>query len=106
MYTGLMNIIFNPQKLSLSDRFRQRIQTKFEQGLGKLLSNYQEDLKIASLAIEKVARSGYEIKFDMNLPGCPINIRDSHRVLMDGVIRVRNQAKRQIKKYLEKMRGY
>jgi ribosome-associated translation inhibitor RaiA len=101
-----MNIIFNPQKLSLSDRFRQRIQTKFDQGLGKLLSNYQEDLKIASLAIEKVARSGYEIKFDMNLPGCPINIRDSHRVLMDGVIRVRNQAKRQIKKYLEKMRGY
>ncbi|EKD53386.1 MAG: hypothetical protein ACD_61C00053G0006 [uncultured bacterium] len=101
-----MNIIFNQQKLSLSDRFRQRIQTKFDQGLGKLLSNYQEDLKIASLAIEKVARSGYEIKFDMNLPGCPINIRDSHRVLMDGVIRVRNQAKRQIKKYLEKMRGY
>jgi ribosome-associated translation inhibitor RaiA len=106
VYTGFMNIIFNPQKLSLSDRFRQRIQTKFDQGLGKLLVNYQEDLKVASLAIEKVARSGYEIKFDMNLPGCPINIRDSHRVLMDGVIRVRNQAKRQIKKYLEKMRGY
>ena len=101
-----MNIIFNPQKLTLSDRFRQRIQTKFDQGLGKLLTSYKEDLKIASLAIEKVTKSGYEIKFDMNLPGCPINIRDTHRVLMDGVIRVRNQAKRQIKKYLEKMRGY
>ena len=106
MYTGFMNIIFNPQKLTLSDRFRKRIQTKFDQGLGKLLKNYQEDLKIASLAVEKVTRSGYEIKFDINLPGCPINIRDTHRVLMDGVIRVRNQAKRQIKKYLERMRGY
>ena len=53
-----------------------------------------------------VARSGHEIKFDMNLPGCPINIRDTHRVLMDGVIRVRNQARRQIKKSIEKMRGY
>jgi len=42
----------------------------------------------------------------MNLPGCPINIRDTHRVLMDGVIRVRNQARRQIKKSIEKMRGY
>ena len=70
------------------------------------MKNYQEDLKVASLAIEKVTRSGYEIKFDMNLPGCPINIKDSHRVLMDGVIRVRNQAKRQIKKSIEKMRGY
>jgi len=49
-----MNIIFNPQKLLLSDRFKQRIQTKFDQGLGKLLKNYQEDLKVASLAIEKV----------------------------------------------------
>jgi len=101
-----MNIIFNPQKLLLSDRFKQRIQTKFDQGLGKLLKNYQEDLKVATLAIEKVTRSGYEIKFDMNLPGCPINIRDTHRVLMDGVIRVRNQARRQIKKSIEKMRGY
>lgn len=101
-----MNIIFNPQKLSLSDRFKQRIQTKFDQGLGKLLKNYQEDLKVASLSVEKVTRSGYEIKFDMNLPGTPINIRDTHKVLMDGIIRVRNQAKRQIKKYIEKMRGY
>ena len=101
-----MNIIINPQKLSISDHFKERIQTKFDQGLGKLLNNYQEDLKIASLSIEKVTRSGYEIKFDMNLPGCPINIRDTHQVLMDGIVRVRNQAKRQIKKYIEKMRGY
>ena len=101
-----MNIIFNPQKLSISDRFRQRIQTKFDQSLGKLLKNYQEDLKIASLSIEKVTRSGYEIKFDMNLPGCPINIKDTHKVLLDGIVRVRNKARRQIQKYLEKMRGY
>lgn len=101
-----MNIIFNPQKLSISDRFKSRIQTKFDQGLGKLLKNYQEDLKVASLSLEKVTRSGYEIKFDMNLPGCPINIKDTHKVLLDGIVRVRNQARRQIKKYLEKMRGY
>lgn len=101
-----MNIIFNPQKLLLTDRFRKKIQTKFDQGLGKLLLHYQEDLKVASLSIEKLSRSGYQIKFDMNLPGCPINIRDTHRVLLDGIIRVRNQAKRQIKKSIEKMRGY
>lgn len=101
-----MNIIFNPQKLAISEKFKERIQTKFDQGLGNLLKNYQEDLKIASLSIEKVTRSGFEIKFDMNLPGCPINIKDTHKVLLDGIIRVRNQAKRQIKKYLEKMRGY
>jgi ribosome-associated translation inhibitor RaiA len=101
-----MNIIFNPQKMTISDRLRKRIETKFETGLGKYLKHYQEDLKIASLAIEKKSRSGYEIKFAMNLPGCPINIKDTHKVLLDGVIRVRNQAKRQVQKYLEKLRGY
>lgn len=101
-----MNIVFNPQKLNISDRLKKRIETKFETGLGKYLKHYQEDLKIASLSIEKKSRSGYEIKFDMNLPGCPINIKDTHKVLLDGIIRVRNQAKRQIQKYLEKMRGY
>ena len=101
-----MNIIFNPQKMTMSDRLRKRIETKFTTGLGKFLKHYQEDLKIASLAIEKVSRSGYEIKFDMNLPGCPINIKDTHKVLLDGVIRVRNQAKRQVQKYLGKRRNY
>jgi len=101
-----MKIIFNPQKLTINDRLKKRIETKFESGLGKYLKHYQEDLKVASLSIEKVSRSGYEIKFDMNLPGCPINIKDTHKVLIDGVIRVRNQARRQIQKYLEKLRGY
>lgn len=101
-----MQIIFNTQKIIISDRFRQRIVNKFEQGLGKLLQNYQEEMKVGLLAIEKVSKSGYEIKFDMNLPGCPINIKDTHKILLDGVMRVRDQAKRQIKKHLEKLRGY
>ncbi len=90
----------------LSDRLKKRIETKFENGLGKYLKHYQEDLKVASLSIEKKTRSGYEIKFDMNLPGCPINIKDTHKVLLDGIIRVKNQAKRQIQKYLDKMRDF
>lgn len=101
-----MNIIFNPQKMNISDRLKKRIETKFETGLGKYLKHYQEDLKVASLSIEKKTRSGYEIKFDMNLPGCPINIKDTHKVLLDGIIRVRNQAKRQVQKFIEKMRKY
>lgn len=101
-----MNIIFNPQKMTISDRLRRKIETKFETGLGKYLKHYQEDLKIASLSIEKVSRSGYEIKFDMNLPGCPINIKDTHKILLDGILRVRNQAKRQVQKYVEKLRKY
>ena len=72
----------------------------------KLLKKYQDDLKVASLSIEKLTRAGYQIKFDMNLPGLPINIKETHKVLIDGVVRVRNQAKRQIKKYLEKLRPY
>lgn len=100
-----MNITFNPQKMTISDRLKKRIETKFETGLGKYLKHYQEDLKQASLSIEKVSRSGYEIKFDMNLPGCPINIKDTHKVLLDGIIRVRNKAKRQVRKNIGKLRN-
>lgn len=101
-----MNILFNPQKVVISDRFRDLVKNKFETGLGKLLTHYQEDLKVASLSIEKLNKSGFEIKFDMNLPGCPINIKDNHKILFVGLLRVRNQAKRQVKKFLEKMRKY
>ncbi len=100
-----MQILFNPQKISITERFRLKISNKFEQGLGKLLVHYQEELKVGSLSIEKVS-SGFEIKFDMNLPGCPINIKDTHKILLDGILRVRDQAKRQIKKHLEKLRGH
>jgi|GEM_PF-1682692 ribosome-associated translation inhibitor RaiA len=99
-----MKLTFNPQKLTISDRLKKRIETKFETGLGKYLKHYQEDLKLASLAIEKVSRSGYEIKFDMNLPACPIHIKDNHKVLLDGIIRVRNKANRQVRKNIGKLR--
>jgi len=101
-----MKIIINEQKLKISEKLRQKIQIKFDRGLEKFLHSYQEDLKVASLSIEKITRAGYQIKFDMNLPGLPINIKDTHKVLMDGVVRVRNQARRQIKKYLEKLKRY
>ena len=100
-----MKIFINEQKLTISDRLKERIQTKFKT-LEKYLKHYQEDLKNASLAIEKKSRSGYEIKFDMNLPGCPINVQKVSKVLMDGLIDVRNDAKRQIKKASDKLRGY
>lgn len=101
-----MQIFINEQKLKISDRLKQKIQTKFDNGLEKLLSHYQEDLKNASLTIEKITRAGYRVKFDMNLPGCPINIEKYNRVLFDGIIQVRNHAKRQIKKSLDKLRSF
>ncbi len=100
-----MQILINAQKISITDSFREKITRKFQQSLEKLLSHYQPDLKVASLAIEKNG-TGFEIKFDMNLPGCPINIKDNHKILLDGLLRVRDKAKRQIKKHLEQLRGH
>ena len=101
-----MHIFINEQKIKISDRLKQKIQVKFDRGLEKLLGHYQDDLKNASLSIEKITRSGYEIKFDMNLPGCPVNIKKTSKVLIDGIVQVRNDAKRQIKKAIEKMRVF
>ncbi len=99
-----MQILFNTQKISITDSFKARITKKFEQGLGKFLVHYQEDLKVGLISIEKVASENYEIKFDMNLPGCPVNIKATHKILLDGLMEVRDQAKRQIKKNLEILR--
>ena len=101
-----MKIFINEQKLKISDRLKQKIQIKFDRGLEKLLTHYQEDLKNASLSIERISRAGYRIKFDMNLPGCPVNIEKTSHVLIDGIVQVRNHAKRQIKKALEQLRAF
>ncbi len=100
-----MQILINTQKISITDKFKEKIVKKFEQSLEKLLTNYQPDLKIASLSIEKSGPM-FQIKFDMNLPACPINIKDEHKILLDGLLRVRDTAKRQIKKHLEKLRSH
>ncbi len=100
-----MQILINTQKISITDRFKEKIIKKFELSLEKLLTSYQPDLKVASLSIEK-SGSVFQIKFDMNLPACPINIKDEHKILLDGLLRVRDTAKNQIKKHLEKLRSH
>lgn len=101
-----MQIFINEQKLKISDRLKQKIQVKFDRGLEKFLTHYQNDLKNASLSIEKITRAGYRVKFDMNLPGCPVNVEKTNHVLLDGIIQVRNDAKRQIKKALDKLKSF
>ena len=101
-----MQLFINEQKLKLSERLKNRIKVKFDRGLEKLLSHYQDDMKNGSLSIEKITRAGYHIKFAMNLPGCPVNIEKTSKVLIDGIVQVRNHAKRQIKKSLEKLRVF
>lgn len=101
-----MQIFINEQNIKISDRLKNKILTKFETGLGRLLKNYQDDLQKASLSIEKNLRSGYQIKFDMNLPGCPVNVKSESKVLIDGVIDVKNKAKRQARKALDKINNY
>lgn len=101
-----MQIFINEQNIKISDRLKNKIIAKFEIGLGRILKDYQEDLQKASLSIERNLRSGYQIKFDMNLPGCPVNVKTESKVLMDGVIDAKNKAKRQVRKSLDKIRGY
>ena len=101
-----MKIIFNEQKLKISDRLKQKIEVKFEKSLEKYLKHYQDDLKIASLSIEKITRSGYQVKFDMNLPACPVNISETGKALLDTIVSVKDKAKRTIRKNLEKLKKY
>jgi ribosomal subunit interface protein len=101
-----MQIIINSQKVKIGEKMRAKIQSKITRGIEKYLTHYQEDLKVASLSVERFLRSGYQIKFDMNLPGAPVNITENSRLLMDGILKVRDTAKRQLRKQLDKLRSY
>jgi ribosome-associated translation inhibitor RaiA len=90
--------------LIFTDRFKERIVTKFSTALDKYLTKLDPEYQIARLSIQKVARFGYQMKFSMELPFTHIYITNNSPDLMPGIINIRNQVARQIRENREKLR--
>lgn len=90
--------------IKLSDKYKEKIITKYDNALSKLLSHLNDDQKHATLTLEKMARFGYRCRFDMPLPGGTIFAEQYSPLLFVGTLRLRDQVKRQIKKHFEKMK--
>lgn len=91
------NVIF-------TDRFKQRILTKFSHALDKYLSKLAPEYQIAELSIQKVPRFGYRMKFSMELPFTHVYIKHDSADLLPGIVTIKDQVARQIRENREKIR--
>ncbi len=98
-----MQIELVDSNVKFTDRYQQKILGKFSL-LDRYLNHLEEDLKIASLSIQKMVRGNYEMKFKMKLPFCDIYTHHKSPDLIPGIISLRDQVKRQIKENIEKIR--
>jgi len=97
-----MNIKINGVNLIISLKVRHMIQTKFVDKLDQLLPQFNNELKTATLHIQKDKRyKNYIAKFDMSLPGLKNSIyaETCHQDLTAAIVDLREAVERQIKKY-------
>ena len=92
------------QNFKMSENLRTKIVAKFSRAIGKYLNSLDEDLKIATIAIQKNPRFGYSLKFDMQLPWTHAYAQQSSPLLFVGVVGLCGRASRQIRKETEKMK--
>ena len=97
-----MNIRINGVNLIISFKVRKMINDKFVAKLDQLLPQFNNELKTASLHIQKDKKyKDFTAKFDMSLPGKknPIHAESKHDDLTSVIVDLREAVERQIKKY-------
>jgi ribosomal subunit interface protein len=97
-----MNVRVTGVNLIISLRIKRIIRTKFTKKLDQLLPQFNDELKTASLHIQKDKKyKNYTAKFDMTLPGLknPIFAQTTHHELTSAIVDLREAVERQIKKY-------
>lgn len=99
-----MQIQLSFEKIDPEDDDKEMVFEKLA-GLDKLLTSFEEDLKQAKVVIIKGSRWGFEVKFDMQLPGKHIFASETGEELVNVVVAVREDVERQIKEYVQKLRG-
>jgi ribosomal subunit interface protein len=97
-----MNIRITGVNLIISFAIKRIIQTKFVNKLDELLPQFNDELKTATLHIEKDKKyKNFTAKFDMSLPGLknPIFAQTTHHELTSAIVDLREAVEKQIKKY-------
>ncbi len=103
-----MNIQIIGDGLEVDDRIREMVETKITLELQKYLTDFDEDLQIAKVRIEKQAHHGFKVNFDMRLPGRNGHIYSEEMGddLLNLLIALRKEVAIQIKNYKDKLQDY
>ena len=101
-----MKIQVVTENFELGDRTLSIIQHKIDKDLEKYLPSFNKDIKQARVKIEKRTRWGYKVSFNMWLPRKEhIFAEETGEDLLVTFTKLREEVKKQLKKYLEKIKS-
>lgn len=94
--------------VEVDDRLREIVEDKLTRELEKYLHDFDEDLKFAKVKIEKLARFGFKVNFDMHLPGKNGHIysEEEGEELTNLLIALRKEVEMQLRNYKDKLQEY
>jgi ribosomal subunit interface protein len=100
-----MNIQLIGDGIEIDNRIREIVETKITKEIEKYLHDFAEDIKTATVRIEKKSRNLFKVNFDMRLPGSNGHIyaEDEGDELLNVVIALRHEVERQIRDYKNKL---
>lgn len=95
-----MNIQITGDNFEISESNKILIEEKVTSRLDRLLTKFDEDMKIASMRIFKDKFGTFFVNFDMNLPEkTHIYAQTSHKLFESALIHLTEEVERQIQKY-------
>lgn len=103
-----MNLQIVGVGLDIDKRIKEIADEKIGLELEKYLKDFEEDLKHAHVKIEKLSHGGFNVNFDMRLPGSNGHIfsEETGDELLNVLIALRHEVERQIKDYKDKLQNY
>ena len=103
-----MNLQVVGDGIEIDEHIKELLDLKVGKELDKFLKDFDEDLKHANIKIEKLARSGFKVNFDMRLPGGGGHIYSEEEGddLINVLIALRKEVSTQIKDYKDKLQEY
>ncbi len=100
-----MNIQIIADNLEITTRIQNIIQQHFNAKLEPLINQYDQDIKEATITLEKHTRWGYKANFRMWLPQKYEIYADTHNETLTSVFtNLRKKIEKQIKKYKQEIR--
>jgi len=100
-----MQIELVDSNVKFTERYKSRLFTKFTSVIDKYLKGMSEDLKVATLSVQKNIHGSYEMKFNMEkVPFAKIYVQHVSPDLLPGIVTLRDQVKRQIRENIAKLR--
>ena len=96
-----MNIQLIGDGILIDERIKDIVETKINIEIEKYLHDFDDDIKKATIRIEKKSRNLFKVNFDMRLPGSNGHIYSEEEgdELLNVIIALRHEVERQVRDY-------